>query len=50
MPAIAKRLPCRRAELVLSPLGDRGGYVVKDPPAGTSVPLLLRSFGLNSPG
>ena len=35
MPAIAERLPCRRPELILSPLGDRGDYVVKDPRAGT---------------
>jgi multidrug resistance efflux pump len=34
MPAGAHLLPPRRTELVISPLGDRGRYVVKDPRAG----------------
>jgi multidrug efflux pump subunit AcrA (membrane-fusion protein) len=32
---LAAILPCRRSELVVSPLGDRGQYVVKDPRAGS---------------
>jgi putative peptide zinc metalloprotease protein len=35
MPDVAVPLPCRRSELVIRPLGDRGPYVVKDP--GTKV-------------
>jgi hypothetical protein len=35
MPEVARLLPPRRTELVVSPLGERGAYVVKDPRAGT---------------
>jgi multidrug efflux pump subunit AcrA (membrane-fusion protein) len=35
VPEVSELLPCRRSELVLSPLGDQGGYVVKDPRART---------------
>src|SRR5712692_411808 len=34
MPELATPLPCRRAELVIRPLGDRGPSVVKDPSTG----------------
>src|SRR5262245_14068919 len=34
MPGVATALPCRRPELVIRPLGDRGPYVVKDPRTG----------------
>jgi multidrug efflux pump subunit AcrA (membrane-fusion protein) len=34
MPDAVTILPCRRPELVVSPLGDRGEYVVKDPRTG----------------
>jgi RNA polymerase sigma factor (TIGR02999 family) len=34
MPDLATLLPCRRPELVVCPLGDRGPYVVKDPRGG----------------
>ena len=35
MPEVTGLLPCRRSELILSPLGDQGQYVVKDPRART---------------
>jgi multidrug resistance efflux pump len=34
MPDLAPPLPCRRAELVVRPLGERGPYVVKDRSSG----------------
>jgi hypothetical protein len=34
MPDLDTPLPCRRAELVVRPLGDHGPYVVKDPGTG----------------
>jgi multidrug efflux pump subunit AcrA (membrane-fusion protein) len=34
MPDLAMSLPCRRPELIVRPLGDRGPYVVKDPGTG----------------
>ena len=33
-PELTTPLPCRRSELVIRPLGDRGPYVVKDPGTG----------------
>src|SRR5262245_39626010 len=34
MQGVATSLPCRRPDLVIRPLGDRGPYVVKDPRTG----------------
>lgn len=35
MPAIVTRLPCRRLELIVRPLGDHGRFVIKDPRSGS---------------
>src|SRR5262249_26194662 len=34
MPALATRLPCRRPELIVRPLGTNGRHVIKDPVSG----------------
>ena len=34
MTDLAPSLPCRRPELIFSPAGEGGGYVIKDPRAG----------------
>src|SRR5262245_22683379 len=34
MPALATRLPCRRPELIVRPLGVNGLHVIKDPVSG----------------
>src|SRR2546422_10112805 len=35
MPELTTTLPARRPELILSPLGDNGHYVLKDPRTGS---------------
>jgi hypothetical protein len=34
MPDLATQLPGRRPDLIFSPAGEGGGYVIKDPRAG----------------